>query len=491
MKKTYFFVLLSLLSLTMLHAQQPHSCATPAEKSEWLIQYQRNKQAFPRTFDTIYVPMTIHLLGNDSGAGYFPLNKVLNAVCELNEDFASSGIRFYIEGAINYINNTDFWDHESFGPGFQMMETHNVDNTINCYFVENPAEACGYSIYGLGVALGHNCMGPGDNTWAHEMGHAFSLPHTFYGWEGSSHSYSQPAPEEVDGVLVERASGLGCENAGDGFCDTPADYLNDRWNCNSEGMSNSKQLDPDSVQFRSDATFFMSYSLDVCAARFSAEQIAAMRANLVDERANFLYDQTPVYPVPDSFGLVSPANGETVLAATDVLLTWEPTPNATHYYVQVSPLPSFGGVVFSGVVEGLELQLTNLDPGRKYYWRMRPFNKVFTCANFGSAKNFTMGAITAASEPEILLSQLVVFPNPANSGRNINVAFQADEAKLLNVRVVNMFGVTVWEQAFQSKIGANRLEVAALSHTGIYALVIEGRDAGKNGQIVRPLILMD
>jgi hypothetical protein len=291
--------------------------------------------------------------------------------------------------------------------------------------------------------------------------------------------------------LVERADGFGCEEAGDGFCDTPADYLNDRWDCNSEGLSNIRQLDPDSVQFRSDASFFMSYSLDACAARFSAEQIAAMRANLVDERANFLYDQTPVYPVPDSFGLVSPANGETILAATEVLLTWEPTPNATHYYVQVSPLSSFGGVVFSGVVEGHELQLTDLDPGRKYFWRMRPFNKAFTCANFGSAKNFTMGAVTAASEPETLLSQLVVFPNPANSGRNINVAFQADEAKLLNVRVVNMFGATVWEQAFQSKIGVNRFEVAALSHAGIYALVIEGRDAGKNGQIVRPLILMD
>ena len=223
MKKTYFFALLSLLSFSTLRAQEITPCATPAEKSEWLIRYQRNKPSFPRTFDTIYVPMTIHLLGDDSGAGYFPLRKVLDDVCALNEDFAPSGIRFYIEGDIRYINNSDYYVHEEFGPGFDMMEEHNVENTINCYFVENPAGACGYSIYGLGVALGHNCMAATDNTWTHEMGHAFSLPHTFYGWEGINHSFAQPAPEEVDGVQVEFVSGANCEDAADGFCDTPAD----------------------------------------------------------------------------------------------------------------------------------------------------------------------------------------------------------------------------------------------------------------------------
>ncbi len=491
MKKTYFLALCCLLSLSTLRAQQPHYCATPAQKSEWLIRYQQNKQAYPRTSDTLYVPMTIHLLGDDSGSGHFPMRKVLDAVCELNEDFAPAGIRFFIEGEINYINDSHFWDHESFGPGFDMMETHNVENTINCYFVTNPAGACGYSIYGLGVALGHNCMNSGDNTWAHEMGHAFSLPHTFYGWEGINPPYAQPAPEEVDGVLVERASGIDCDVAGDGFCDTPADYLSDRWNCNGEGMSNAQQRDPDSILFRSDASFYMSYSLDVCAARFSEEQIAAMRANLVEERVNFLYDQTPVYPVSDSIGIVSPANGETILTPTEAFLTWEPTPNGTHYFIQVSSSPSFGSLIFSGVVEGEELLLTNLQPGKKYFWRMRPFNKVFTCTSIGPSMNFTTGTVTGTSEQETLLSQMLVFPNPANTGSKIKVTFEAEEADVLNARVVNMFGVTVWETTVQSKIGINRFEIEALSHTCIYALVVEGRNAGKNGQIVRPLILMD
>lgn len=491
MKKTYFFALLSLLSFSTLRAQEITPCATPAEKSEWLIRYQRNKPSFPRTFDTIYVPMTIHLLGDDSGAGYFPLRKVLDDVCALNEDFAPSGIRFYIEGDIRYINNSDYYVHEEFGPGFDMMEEHNVENTINCYFVENPAGACGYSIYGLGVALGHNCMAATDNTWTHEMGHAFSLPHTFYGWEGINHSFAQPAPEEVDGVQVEFVSGANCEDAADGFCDTPADYLHDRWNCNDQGMSNTKQLDPDSVQFRSDASFYMSYSLDACSSRFSDEQTAAMRANLLTERQNFLYDQTPVYPVPDSIGIVSPANGATILTATEAFLTWEPTPNATHYYVQISPLPSFGGVVFSDIVVGHELMLTNLEPDRKYYWRMRPFNKVFTCTDFGPVTNFRTGTVTATSEPEKLVSQMLVFPNPATTGEKIKVTFQAEATSLLNVRVVNLLGVTVWEKGVQSQIGANRFDIDALPHSGIYAIVIEGNGAGEKGRIVRPLVLMD
>ncbi len=491
MKKAYLFALVSLLSLNAARAQQPNFCGTPAVKSDWLIRYQQNPHAFPRSFDTLYVPMTIHLLGTNSGAGYFPLTRVLDAVCSLNEDFAPTGIRFYIEGEINYIDNSAYYEHETFGPGFDMMHEHNVENTINCYFVANPAGACGYSIYGLGVALGHNCMAADDNTWAHEMGHAFSLPHTFFGWEGISHSFSQPAPEEVDGVEVERVSGVNCAQSADGFCDTPPDYLHNRWNCNDEGFSTTRQFDPDSVEFRSDATFFMSYSLDACSSRFSDEQTAAMRANIIDERPNFLFDQTPAYPVPDSIGLTSPANGETIMTTTDALLSWEPTPNATHYFVQVSPLPSFGSLVFGGVVEGESLQLTDLQPGRKYFWRMRPFNKVFACTSFAATKNFTTGTVTASEELETTVADVRVFPQPASSSQNIRVAFQASEEKRLNVRVVNMLGVTVWEKELAAQSGINNFEIDAIARAGFYALMIQQKDAGNQGQIVRPLIVME
>ncbi len=489
MKKIYLLAVLAVSCFSALYAQQTPPCATPAGKSDWLIHYQRHKAAFPRTVDTLYVPMTIHLLGDDSGAGYFPLIKVLDAVCSLNEDFAPSGIRFYIEGDIHYVNNSAYYNHEQFGPGYDMMQEHNVEHTINCYFVTNPAGACGYSIYGLGVALGHNCMAAGDNTWAHEMGHAFSLPHTFLGWEGVNHPPSMPAPNEVDGVPVERVSGANCEDAGDGFCDTPADYLNDRWTCNEENFSTTRQTDPDSMHFRSDGSFFMSYSLDICASRFSDEQIAAMRANITDERADFLYDQTPAYPVPDSIGTLSPASGETVTTSIAVLLKWEPTPNATHYFVQVSPLPSFGGLVYTGIVEGNELALNDLQPGHKYYWRIRPFNKVYACTKFSATANFTMSTVTNTSELESSLSQIRVFPNPVSSGQNIRVEFDLAADDLLDVRVVNVLGVTVWEKVVDARTGANRFDLTGLSQAGVYTLAIQG--SGKNNRIVRPLIVME
>ena len=76
---------------------------------------------------------------------------------------------------------------------------------------------------------------------------------------------------------VERVDGVNCDIAGDGFCDTPADYLNYRWNCNNQGLSNVTQTDPLGEKLKSDGSLIMSYSSDVCSYRFSEEQIAAMQ----------------------------------------------------------------------------------------------------------------------------------------------------------------------------------------------------------------------
>lgn len=494
MKKIIYSIFVLLLTFSALTAQQQwqQPCGTSAEKSDWLIRYQQHRHSFPRTLDTLYVPMTIHLLGDDSGAGYFPLRKVLDAVCTLNEDFAPSAIRFYIEGEINYVNRTEYYDHESFGPGYAMMQELNVANTINCYFVTNPAGNCGYSIYNLGVALGHNCVSADDHTWAHELGHAFSLPHTFSGWEGYDHAYNQPAPEDIDGHLVERTNGANCEEAGDGFCDTPADYLNFRWGCTGEGLSNTQQRDPDSIQFRSEGSFFMSYSADDCTSRFSDEQIAAMRANIVDERANFLYDQTPVYPVENFIGETSPANGETLLTATEAFLTWVPTPNATHYFIQVSPSPSFGSLVFGGVVVGTELLLNDLDPDRRYYWRMRPFNKVFACTDFAPTTNFRTALTTATTELETLVSQIKIQPNPAPLGTEINLTFSAYREDLLQISLVDLVGSTVWEIAYRAKAGINRLEINEPETIGIHVLTIQSISGNVASKLVaRQLIVLD
>ncbi|NJK83013.1 MAG: hypothetical protein HC912_03550 [Saprospiraceae bacterium] len=51
--------------------------------------------------------------------------------------------------------------------------------------------------------MSKSCTGRGDHTWAHEIGHALSLNHTFYGWEAignidsTTYNFSLPAPENI------------------------------------------------------------------------------------------------------------------------------------------------------------------------------------------------------------------------------------------------------------------------------------------------------
>ena len=114
------------------------------------------------------------------------------------------------------------------------------------------------------------------------MGHNLSIQHPFLGWEGNTFDYSLPTPTEVyydytyfqdtlildtliiDTAFVELMDGSNCTFAADGFCDTPPDYLSNRWQCKPDSQSIILQKDPNGVDFYSDGINFMSYAFNVC-----------------------------------------------------------------------------------------------------------------------------------------------------------------------------------------------------------------------------------
>ncbi|KAA3637670.1 MAG: hypothetical protein DWQ02_06385, partial [Bacteroidetes bacterium] len=199
--KRSFVLLFLMFSIAYLSIAQDvdQYCATTDGKVEWLKKYQSNPAAFEKTDEILFVPLTIHVVGTDEGTGFFGLERILKAFCVLNQDFEEANIRFFIEGDIRYIYSSEYATH-NFGGGWQMMQEHNVSNTINCYIVEDPAGACGYAYYSAGIALKKTCIGPGDHTWAHDVGHYLSLPHTFYGWEGETPDVNTPAPNWISGT---------------------------------------------------------------------------------------------------------------------------------------------------------------------------------------------------------------------------------------------------------------------------------------------------
>ena len=191
MKKIYLTIAVSFFTIfSTLLAQNPQlPCGTPSGKTEWLKDYQLNPSRFhslleARGANTMYLPVTLQIVGTDDSLGMAGLDAVLASFCELNQDFKASGIQFFIEPPIRYVYETAFYRHDSVKAGGIRMLQNNVTNTINVYFVADPAGNCGYNLPYAGIAMNNGCIS--GHTFAHEMGHCLNLPHTFIGWEGGT-----------------------------------------------------------------------------------------------------------------------------------------------------------------------------------------------------------------------------------------------------------------------------------------------------------------
>lgn len=394
-------------------------------KSEWLSAYQRGEIAVPRaSCDSLVVGVKIHIVGTSSGGGYINMQRMTNAFQTLQEDYAAHGIYLYIDGAINFINNSSFYDH-TVSVGRTMMNLNNVAGVINTYIVDSPNGNCGYySGSGGAIALAINCTNISSRTWSHEIGHYLSLPHTFVGWSREDPlPLGTAAPSFQNNRTVEKAGEVNCDMASDGFCDTPPDYLAFRWNCNSAGVYADSLLDPDSVRFAVQAWPIMGYSSNTCRAGFSEEQAEAMRANIL-----FRGDHAQCIPfgttaaVGEDIDLLYPENN-TNLSVTDDLnaqLSWTSIPNADFYVVQLNRTQFFGQALLKEItVTDTTLLITEADGlqfNRRLYWRILPVNRFQTVSNPTEIYNFRITELLSGTQDPVLAAAVQLFPNPAKVG---------------------------------------------------------------------------
>ncbi len=454
----------ALLISTLIIAQDIIPCATPPVKSDWLKAYQKMPDNYAKAGDTtLYVPVTIHVVGTDVGAGYFSVPEILESFCVLNEDFSESNMQFFIEGEFNYIDNTAWYNHAQIATGYEMMIANNIPNTINCYIVGTAAGSGGYNLPSANaIALLNSNTANGSHTWAHEIGHNLSVQHPFLGWEGNPYNYNSPTPTEVyynytefkpifytdtiiiDTALVEYVARTNCYEAADGFCDTPPDYLASGWGCNGDGVSIQLQKDPDDVDFRSDGGNFMSYATNACNGHFTPEQIAAMRANLLSEKPDYLYNQNPQNAtITDAPVLVSPIDNESI-PVNSVNLSWENLPNATHYYYEVNRLSSFSSafLVTSGIVNGTTAEIEDLLLNTTYHWRIMPFNEGNSCAFFSEGESFTTDEAVGVEQIEGV-EALNVYPNLLTSGQSLYIELITNQSLPLQANLYNLKGQLV------------------------------------------------
>lgn len=470
---------------------QKRFCATTEEVIPWLRRFQQNPPLTQRSNELLYVPVAVHLVGTDTGTDFIPAGKVLDAFCTLNQHFAQAGIQFFLSGSIRFISNSSYQDHLSGWTGLEMMKRHNVPGAVNTYFVANAAEACGYTLretggWAVGIALSDECVGLNFSTWVHEMGHFLSLPHTFHGWENVSHNFNTPAPLVVQGVPVELANGSNCSTSGDGFCDTPADYLNGRWFCNAQSASPITQRDPNGAVFQSDGSLFMSYAADPCPTRFSPTQRAAMRTYLQEVRRDVLHTGLSLDVIPrEDIQLLFPDAAFFIPTFQEVFLRWKQVQSASGYLVELSQIPTFAFITNTYATVDTSIMIKDLKPGRTYYWRIRPFNTLSACRLYSPIRSFVTGAVTTPARVLEEDHQIRVFPNPVAANTPFILQFHSPETARITYRIEDLSGRLHLQGVWQATSGDNRLPIPqSPSAPGIYLLRILYKDTSLTRKIM-------
>jgi hypothetical protein len=403
-------------------------------KSEWLTKYQAGEFApVDKSEDILYVAARFIIVGENDGSGYIDPVRLLRSFEQLNSDYEDMNIQFYIK-EVDYLNRSDYYDHANYSTGSQMMSLNNNQNVINNYIVGNSAGRCGYYVPNLdALTLAISCTSSSDSRiWSHEMGHLFTLPHTFYGWESVEEidniELTERAPATVNyfgvDVPVERVDGSNCEDAADGFCDTAPDYLMESWACNNVQEYRDSLTDPDSTRFAVPAINVMSYSNNGCQEGYSEEQKMAIQTNLA---ARQIADNSGVDRIAadgDDMNLLLPVNNATLEVSDAVELVWNAVPNADYYIVQLNTSTNFNGAVLQSFIvsDTTALIEDDLNPNTRYYWRVRPFNRYVFDSDFGDQKfRFKNGEFPTATIDATLNAAISIAPNPVSGGQELRI----------------------------------------------------------------------
>ena len=484
---------LSALSMMGQNREELKPCGTAPFKSQWLKHYQKNKDAYPdKVLTEIFIPLNIAIVGEDGGAGRYSESSLIQSLCTLNEDFEGTEITFFLND-YRTIYDSDYFEHEDVLVGAAKMMEYDLDTGVNCYLLGNPAGNCGYNLPYAGIALSNSCATPSDHTWAHEIGHAFSLPHPFLGWEGGvgyegeiGHDFNDPAPETVlynyttfqdtlildtliiDTAYVELLDGSNCHIAADGFCDTKPDYLAARWACDSNFESFNEQTDPSGGKFKSDGTLIMSYAFDACSSRFSEEQILAMRASAEEEDADIILVETPttgeivgngnieLYPVYDP-----------ELDYTEVIFNWGEVEHADYYLFQLGLGDGMSVIFFDTIVQSPKLIVDEINPNLPFVWAVTPFNKTDFCDVESSAIMELELTDVSSTKEEELNRQVRLIPNILTESNNIQIASGSER--------FNSYEVYAYtgEKIQSGKLSGQEISLQQRMNPGMYFVVLK------------------
>jgi hypothetical protein len=332
-----------------------------------------------------------------------------------------------------------------------------------------------------------------NSTIPHEVGHFFSLNHTFYGWESNPFESTDPSWPVAPilspaGNPTEKANGTNCGTAGDLICDTPPDYNFGLGYGSCTYTAGAK--DPTGTIVDPMENNMMGYFETCTEYVFTPQQQTIILADLASSQRNYLDNNfTPVATeiITPADLLVAPAAGVTMPYYDEVLLEWQSVTGAAYYLLEMDIVSSYTSqFAQSFVVAATSKLVTTLQPNRNYYWRVRPFNEYVTCTT-PRQRTFRTPTTSAVRSIEGL-SAWQIAPNPVSNLSEVALAVTAENNFDATIRVFDAAGRQVYEQVgVIFSAGENRYDLSLGDlKNGLYQVLMQSG----NGQSVRKLAVL-
>ncbi|MFD2573404.1 GEVED domain-containing protein [Spirosoma soli] len=385
MKKSLLLVLmgLALIEQVPLLAQRtpPPVCATPdlpdtqrKALSSQAATALRIKQATNAPLTGItYVPIRPHIIRRSNGTGGITLTKLNNVMAMANSYYLlnGTGIQFYFCGTTpDYIDNDVLYNSfTAFNES--LVNGRDAFNALNQYYVNTfDSDIGGYAYFPSNSIVSTRSYilneadeeDLGNRLIPHELGHNFSLYHTF--GNGSTGTAE----------LVTRGRGANCTTEGDELCDTPADPFGlpgaTVTSINGCDTYSGTVVDAQGNRYTPSVTNIMSYYLP-CVHDFTSGQYERIQAGLALRQSHTVYSLNyPPTPVN------APSNLVADIANGSVVLTWQDNANSEFgYFIDRSTSPTSGFLPIGGVGPNETRYVDSKAASYTvYYYRVRPSN---------------------------------------------------------------------------------------------------------------------
>lgn len=513
--KNRIFTILFLLTLASIGYSQRHVCGVSHEDQKGMVNFveQFNKMAehsHARSMDPVYIPIRFNMVAQNDGGGRIKAASVLKQMAVLIEDYKKLGMYLYIDdSSFRYLNSTAIYENP--GNFVNLIVSEKDPNAVNIFICEN-ANPPGsdddagvvlgfYNPQGDYVIIRNNDVRDATSSLSHELGHFFSLPHTFFGWENVYAFYGWASPQTgVEPWNVDQFNGMytnntcggsneiaevmdmsNCTFSADRICDTPPDYNfgfgagGCFWD-NSLRDRNGDIIDPQENNI-------MSYFGDCDEYQFTEGQVDVMIANFESSARDHLQSSY----IPDTTEIVSdhellfPAQSEVLEYNQNVYLNWSPAENANHYLVTIN---SSSGEFFEYYVDESELWLDELSANTFYFWEVQPYNDAYTDTESKSSFFTTGNGINTSVKESEIIQNVVVYPNPGRKGSDINVSLSMQESNDVTLSLIDLTGKVVATKNLRLSQGENNISIDAVTEAGIYILKMDSVDGSLHKKIV-------